>query len=163
MNADTTTVTADAILDVNGDFAAGTLANGGKILFAGDTFTFTAANAGNVAYDGAAAQTITAGVYTNLTLANSSKTADTAFSVTEALEIEAGAQLVVMFASTGSEWDGAKSTLNGSVYYAVGDQTIVVDDYAGGLKLSATFDSGLASYEPYASAGTVGKTFLRSS
>ena len=142
VTADTTTVTADATLDANGDLTAGTLTNSGTVKVAG-AFSATAENLGNVTYDGTE-QTILAGTYGNLTLENGTKTLSSAtvngtFTATsttlqKAVDAESNATLTLTDAGTSTEPSGTVSNtaFNGiSVTNTAGDGNLYVNAKGG--------------------------------
>ena len=147
VSATTTTVNSGATLDVNGDFAGGTLTNNGSLNLAGANNTATG-TLGNVTYDGATQQVI-AGDYGNLTISSTGTATANGDLTATTTTVNSGATLDVNgnFAggtvnNTGAmTLSGASNTGSGTLgdvtYDGAGDQAIIAGDY-GDLTISST-------------------------
>ena len=137
-----TTIGASSVLDADGDLAAGTLTNNGSIAVGG-AFSATADNLGNVTYDGAEAQNIFGGTYSNLILSGGDKTLSDAVTVTGDLtagvKINAAYDLTLSGVVSGT---GTVAATAGQVTYNGTDQTVLAGTYhnlslSGGTKTLA--------------------------
>ena len=137
-----TTINSGVALDANGDLAAGTLTNNGSIAVGG-AFSAAGENFGNVTYDGAEAQNIFGGTYSNLILSGGDKTLSDAVTVTG--ELTAGVKINAAYDLTLSgtvSGTGEIAATAGTVTYNGTDQTVLAGAYhnlslSGGTKTLA--------------------------
>ena len=142
ITATATTIGASSVLDANGDLAAGTLTNNGSIAVGG-AFSAAGENFGNVTYDGAEAQNIFGGTYSNLILSGGDKTLSDAVTVTG--ELTANANLATAYDLTLSgmvSGTGTVAATAGTITYNGTDQTVLAGTYhnlslSGGTKTLA--------------------------
>ena len=123
----TDTLTNSAVLDAE-NVALNDVANTGTMQISGTAAWNSDSIGGTVVYDGAN-QTVVGSKYSNLTLSGTgTKTAGDAFSVDNTLTQAAGTVLDLNFATAGTEWNGAKSTMSGTVNYNKAG-TLIADQY----------------------------------
>ena len=124
-----TTINSGVTLDANGDLAAGTLTNNGSIAVGG-AFSAAGENFGNVTYDGAEAQNIFGGTYSNLILSGGDKTLSDAVTVTGELtagvKINATGNLTLSGTVSGT---GTVAATAGTITYNGTDQTVLAGTY----------------------------------
>ena len=137
-----TTIGASSVLDANGALAAGTLTNSGSIAVGG-TFSAAGENFGNVTYDGAEAQNIFGGTYSNLILSGGDKTLSDAVTVTGDLTANANLATAYDFTLSGVvSGTGTVAATAGTITYNGTDQTVLAGTYhnlslSGGTKTLA--------------------------
>ena len=150
-----TTINSGVALDANGDLAAGNLTNNGSIAVGG-AFSAAAENFGNVTYDGAEAQNIFGGTYSNLILSGGDKTLSDAVTVTG--DLTANANLATAYDLTLSgvvSGTGTVAATAGTITYNGTDQTVLAGTYHN-LTLTGTT---IEDVKTLAGAVTVGGEF----
>ncbi len=155
ITATATTINSGVTLDANGDLAAGTLTNNGSIAVGG-AFSAAGENFGNVTYDGAEAQNIFGGTYSNLILSGGDKTLSDAVTVTG--ELTANANLATAYDLTlpGTvSGTGTVAATAGTITYNGTDQTVLAGTYHN-LTLTGTT---IEDVKTIAGAVTVGGEF----
>ena len=148
IKATSTTVNSGATLDVNGDFAGGTLTNNGSLNLAGANNTATG-TLGNVTYDGTN-QNVIAGTYGDLTISSTGTATANGDLTATTTKVNSGATLDVNgnFAggtvnNTGSMiLAGASNTATGTLgdvtYDGTADQQVIASETYGDLVISTT-------------------------
>ena len=148
IKATSTTVSTGATLDVNGDFAGGTLTNNGSLNLAGANNTATG-TLGNVTYDGTTQQVIT-GTYGDLTISSTGTATANGDLTATTTKVNSGATLDVNgnFAggtvnNTGSmilagETNSGTGTLGDVTYDGTANQQIIASETYGDLVISTT-------------------------